>query len=68
MKKIKRWLTERFLPVYLKEELMKENKRLEAENEKLRIRVKELNAYADGLEFGLRSQRRLIINSREGTK
>lgn len=68
MKKIKRWLTERFLPVYLKEELMKENKRLEAENEKLRIRVKELNAYADGLEFGLRSQRRLIVNAKEGTK
>lgn len=68
MKRIKRWLIERFLPIYLKEELMKENKRLEAENEKLRIRIKELNAYADGLEFGLRSQRRLVINSREGTK
>lgn len=68
MKKIKRWLTERFLPVYLKEELMKENEKLKEENRELQIRLKELNAYADGLEFGLRSQRRLVINSREGTK
>lgn len=68
MKKIKRWLTERFLPVYLKEELMKENEKLREENRELRARLKELNAYADGLEFGLRSQRRLVINSREGSK
>ena len=68
MKKIKRWLTERFLPVYLKEELTKENKRLEAENEKLRTHIRELNAYADGLEYGLRNQRKFVINGREGCK
>lgn len=68
MKKIKRWLTERFLPVYLKEELMKENEKLKEKNRELRVRLKELNAYADGLEFGLRSQRRLVINSKEETK
>lgn len=68
MKKIKRWLVERFLPVYLKEELMEENKRLREELQELRTHVRELNAYAEGLEYGLRSQRRLVVNSREGRK
>lgn len=68
MKKIKRWLVERFLPVYLKEELVKENERLREELQELRTHVRELNAYAEGLEYGLRSQRRLVVNSREGRK
>lgn len=68
MKKIKQWLTERFLPVYLKAELMNENERLREENRELRTHIRELNAYADGLEFGIRHQRRFVVNSREGSK
>lgn len=64
MKRIKRWLTERFLPVYLKEELLKDNERLREENRELRIHIRELNAYASGLEFGIRHQRKLVINNR----
>lgn len=68
MKRIKRWLIERFLPVYLKEELKKENEQLREEIRELRTHIRELNAYADGLEFGLRNQRRIMSNGREGSK
>ena len=65
MKKFKHWLIERFLPVYLKEELLKENKRLREKNREQEIYIRQLNAYIDGLELGLRSQRRIVINNGE---
>lgn len=68
MKRIKQWLRERFLPVYLKEDLQRENDRLREEIRELRIHIRELNAYADGLEYGLRNQRRFVVNGREGCK
>lgn len=68
MKRIKRWLRERFLPIYLKEDLQKENNRLRQEIRELRTHIRELNAYADGLEYGLRNQRKFVINGREGCK
>lgn len=68
MKKIKRWLTEQFLPVYLKEELMKENALLREKIREQDTHIRELNAYIEGLEYSIRNQKRLIINSREGCK
>lgn len=68
MKRIKRWLAERFLPAYLKQEWKNEQERLLKENRELRIHIQELNAYIEGLEFGIRNQRRLVINNREGSK
>lgn len=65
MKKFKRWLIEHFLPVYLKEELLKENARLREQLVDRDIHIKELNAYIEGLEYGLRNQRRIIINNGE---
>lgn len=66
MKRFKRWLTERFLPVWLKGELLKENERLRSELQEKQIHIRELNAYIEGLELGLRTQRRITINNRLG--
>lgn len=65
IKKFKHWLIERFLPVYLKEELLKENEWLREKNREQEIYIRQLNAYIDGLELGLRSQRRIVINNAE---
>lgn len=65
MKKFKRWLIDHFLPVYLREELLEENKRLLAKIQEQAIHIKQLNAYIDGLEYGIRNQRRIVINNGE---
>lgn len=68
MKKFRRWLIDHFLPVYLKEELLKENDRLRDKIREQDVHFKQLNAYIDGLEYGLRSQRRIVINNGEVKK
>lgn len=68
MKKLKRWLIEHFLPIYLREDLLEENARLQAEIQKQAIHIKQLDAYIDGLEYGIRNQRRLTINNGEVKK
>lgn len=65
MKKFKRCLIDHFLPVYLKEELLKENDQLRAKLKEQETHLRELNAYIEGLEYGLRSQRRIVINNGE---
>lgn len=65
MKKFKRWLIDHFLPVYLKEEALKENDRLRVKIQEQENHLRELNAYIEGLEYGLRNQRRIVINNGE---
>ena len=65
MKKFKRWLIDHFLPVYLKEEALKENDRLRVKLQEQETHIRELNAYIEGLEYGLRNQRRIVINNGE---
>ena len=64
MKAFKLWLVDKILPVWAKAELMRQIKALEEQE----IKIRELNAYADGLEMGLRSQRRIVINNRAEDK
>ncbi|MBO4938484.1 MAG: hypothetical protein J6C98_05730 [Oscillospiraceae bacterium] len=66
MRRFKLWLIEQFLPVWLKSELLRENDRLRAELREKDTHIRELNAYIEGLEFGLRTQRRITINNRLG--
>lgn len=63
MKKVRHWLYEHFLPVWLKADLLKENERLGKEVQEQQIHIRELNAYIDGLELALRCQHRIIINN-----
>lgn len=66
MKKIKKWFVARFLPAWAKETLLKEYENLFRENAVLKARLKEQDAYIDGLETGIKSQRRIIINNNTG--
>lgn len=68
MKKLKRWMIERFLPVYLREELLRENKQLQEKIREQEMHIKQLNAYIDGLEAGIKTQRRIVINAGEVKK
>lgn len=57
MSRFKRWLVQRFLPVWAKETILDANKRLEYELAKLREENARLRAYAEGLELGLHAAR-----------
>ena len=65
MKKIKSWFVNRFLPVVARELLVADNARLQKENQQLQERIERLCAYIDGLETGIKSQRRIVINTGE---
>lgn len=61
--KIKNWLYGRFLPAWAKDAAYRENEVLKAEIARLKAENDRLNAYLDGLEDGIRAQRRIIINN-----
>lgn len=63
MKKFKRWLIERFLPAWAKETILKENEELRQSVAELRQKLNERDSYIDGLESGIRAQRRIIITT-----
>ena len=63
MKKFKIWLLERFLPAWAKDSVYQDNKRLLAQLERQKQEIKELHAYIDGLEAGLRAMRRVTIRN-----
>ena len=63
MKRLKTWLIKEFLPAYAKDSLIKEVELLVAENEELKHKIAERDAYVEGLERGIRNQRRIIINT-----
>ena len=68
MKKIKNWFYNHFLPMWAKESVFREYKNTQLENEELRKKVAELEAYINGLHAGLRNQRRIVINTGEVKK
>ena len=68
MKKLKRWLIDRILPVWAREELLRQIRDLEEENERLRQVVALRDMYIDGLLAGAKAQRRIVINAGEVTK
>ena len=63
MKRLRKWLIEKFLPIYLREKLMEENAALRKRIADLETENERLNAYIDGLENGIRAQRRIVINN-----
>ena len=68
IRKLKKWLFERILPVWARAELMEENERLRKEVECLRIDLRLKDEYIEGLTDGIRAQRRIIINTSEVRK
>lgn len=63
IKRIKSWFYNRFLPMWAKESILADYQKLCAENERLSQELAEKNAYIDGLQAGMRAQRRIIINN-----
>jgi hypothetical protein len=55
---LKTWLTERFLPLWAKETVLRDNKNLKAENIALRQKIRELENYIQGIHLGLRGRRK----------
>ena len=51
------WLTQKFLPLWAKETVLRDNRNLRVENEALRQKVKELESYIQGIHLGLRGRR-----------
>lgn len=58
MKRLKRRLVERILPVWAREELLRQIRELEEENERLRQEILRKEEYIRGLKWGVRAWRR----------
>ena len=52
---MKKWLCERFLPLWAKETILRENRNLRAENAALTQKVRELEAYIKGVHKAMRN-------------
>lgn len=63
MNKLKKWLVEKYLPEWCRQELKVENARLMAEVERLRRRAEQQEAYIDGMATALRVMRKVIIKN-----
>lgn len=55
---MKKWLLERFLPMWAKETVLADNRALQRKNKALQQENRELSAYIRGLELGLRRRNR----------
>lgn len=60
MRRFRKWLLERFLPVWAKDSVYQENKTLLAKVSEQKQEIRALNAYIDGMETALRRQRIVI--------
>ena len=63
---MKKWLQNNFLPVLAKETLLWEKRQTERENLVLKQKIRELEAYIDGVQMGLRAAKRISIINRGG--
>lgn len=52
---MKKWLTDRFLPMWAKQTVLQENRELKRQNERLEQEIARLDAYIAGLHKGLRT-------------
>lgn len=68
MRKLKHWLINKILPVWAKQELLAENQQLRNKVIELQTKIREQASYIEGLEAGIRSQRKIIINAGEVSK
>ena len=55
---MRKWLTEKFLPLWAKETVLRDNRNLRAENALLRQKINELENYIRGIHMGMRGRRK----------
>lgn len=68
MRKVIHFLARRVLPGWVREELLAEIQTLRQENQRQKERIDRLSAYIDGLEAGIRAQRKINIYAGEAAK
>ena len=60
---MKKWLTERFLPMWAKETVLIDNRHLTAQNTALRQENKQLRSYIDGMRWALKVAKRIAVTT-----
>ena len=65
---MKKWIVERFLPMWAKETVLSDNRRLIDENLRLRQKNSQLQAYIDGVHTGIRTAKRITIHNGGSTQ
>lgn len=60
---MKKWLTDRFLPMWAKETVLSDNRRLKRQIRALEQENTQLKAYVQGLETGIRAGKRITIHN-----
>ena len=63
---MKKWLIDRFLPMWAKETVLAENRHLRQENRRLQEKLRQQEAYIQGVQTGLRAVKRISIYNRGG--
>lgn len=58
---MKKWLIDRFLPMWAKETVLAENRHLRLENRHLQEKLERQEAYIQGVQAGLRAVKRISI-------
>ena len=58
---MKKWLIERFLPMWAKESVLRDNRQLKRQLRLLEQELREVRAYVRGLEAGQRTGKRVQI-------
>ena len=64
LKRIKEWFLNRFLPMWAKETVLEDNRRLRQEVAQLRNELEQKTAYINGMMAGTKSLRRIVINTK----
>lgn len=63
---MKKWLQNNFLPMWAKETVLRDKRQLELENTQLQQKVRELEAYIQGVQAGLRVNNRISVVNHGG--
>lgn len=58
---MKKWLTERFLPMWAKETVLIDNRHLTAQNTALRQENKQLRSYINGMHIAMKVTKRINV-------
>ena len=63
---MRKWLIDRFLPLWAKETVLAENRHLRQENRRLQDKLQQQEAYIQGVQAGLRAVKRISIHNGGG--